>query len=122
MWWPGGMKSTLFNLWAPISNSQVALAKPRPELQTQPAAGEACLRYPGPGQLIVIVAEIDLVPSVTEVAVTVTVPPCGIAASTGSGSSIQVYGTKVNFVESLNGFNFSNASKCSVYPNRAAPE
>jgi len=31
-------------------------------------------------------------------------------SSTGSGSSIQVYDTKGNLVESLNGFNFSNAS------------
>ena len=30
-------------------------------------------------------------------------------SSTGSGSSIQVYDTKGNLVESLNGFNFSNA-------------
>ena len=31
-------------------------------------------------------------------------------SSTGAGSSIQVYDTKGNFVESLNGFSFSNAS------------
>jgi hypothetical protein len=31
-------------------------------------------------------------------------------SSTGPGSSIQVYDTKGNLVESLNGFNFSNAS------------
>ena len=31
-------------------------------------------------------------------------------SSTGSGSSIQVYDTKGTLVESLNGFNFSNAS------------
>ena len=31
-------------------------------------------------------------------------------SSTGQGSSIQVYDSKGNFVESLNGFNFSNAS------------
>jgi hypothetical protein len=31
-------------------------------------------------------------------------------SSTGSGSSIQVYNTQGNLVESLNGFNFSNAS------------
>ncbi len=31
-------------------------------------------------------------------------------SSTGSGSSIQVYDTQGNLVESLNGFNFSNAS------------
>jgi hypothetical protein len=31
-------------------------------------------------------------------------------SSTGTGSSIQVYDTKGNFVESLNGFSFSNAS------------
>jgi len=31
-------------------------------------------------------------------------------SSTGVGSSIQVYDTKGNFVKSLNGFNFSNAS------------
>lgn len=31
-------------------------------------------------------------------------------SSTGSGSSIQVYDTKGNLVESLNGFNFSNTS------------
>jgi hypothetical protein len=34
--------------------------------------------------------------------------------STAGGSSIQVYDTKGNLVESLNGFNFSNAS--SVIP------
>jgi hypothetical protein len=32
-------------------------------------------------------------------------------SSTGSGSSIHVYDTKGNLVESLDGFNFSNASK-----------
>ena len=31
-------------------------------------------------------------------------------SSTGAGSSIQVYNTKGKLVESLNGFNFSNAS------------
>lgn len=31
-------------------------------------------------------------------------------SSTGTGSSIQVYDIKGNLVESLNGFNFSNAS------------
>jgi hypothetical protein len=31
-------------------------------------------------------------------------------SSTGTGSSIQVYNTKGQLVESLNGFNFSNAS------------
>ena len=32
------------------------------------------------------------------------------SSSTGQGSSIQVYDIKGNLVESLNGFNFSNAS------------
>jgi hypothetical protein len=31
-------------------------------------------------------------------------------SSTGQGSSIQVYDTNGNLIESLNGFNFSNAS------------